>query len=72
MNHYTRWRVGLHAGFCFVWLRAEENFQLPIPLETARELPDRARYLLGFGSYNPQFGGRLGLVEHDHAVRILD
>jgi hypothetical protein len=67
-----QWRVGLHAGFCCGWLRAEENFQLTIPLDTARGLPDRAKYLLGFRSYEPEFGGRLGLVDYDDAARLLD
>jgi len=67
-----QWRVGLHAGFCRGWLRAEENFQLTVPLEVARTLPDRARYLLGFRSYSPEFGGRLGLVDYDDAERLLD
>lgn len=67
-----QWRVGLHAGFCCGWLRAEENFQLTIPLEKARSFPDRARYLLGFRSYHPEFGGRLGLVDYDDAARLLD
>ena len=67
-----QWRVGLHAGFCAGWLRAEENFQLTIPLEVARTLPDRARYLLGYRSYSPEFGGRLGLVDYDDAERLLD
>ncbi len=67
-----RWRVGLHAGFCRGWLRAEENFQLTVPLDIARTLPDRARYLLGFRSYSPEFGGRLGLVDYDDAARLLE
>ena len=66
-----QWRVGLHAGFCKGWLRAEENFQLTVPLEVARELPERAQYLLGFRSYSPEFGGRLGLVDYDDAARLL-
>lgn len=67
-----QWRVGLHAGFCRGWLRAEENFQLTIPLDVARTLPERAQYLLGFRSYSPQFGGRLGLVDYDDAIRLVD
>ncbi|MDJ0789068.1 MAG: phytanoyl-CoA dioxygenase family protein [Myxococcota bacterium] len=67
-----QWRVGLHAGFCCGWLRSEENFQLTIPLEVARTLPARARLLLGFSSYSPEFGGRLGLVDYDDAARLLD
>ena len=66
-----QWRVGLHAGFCCGWLRAEENYQLTVPLEVARTLPERAQYLLGFRSYSPDFGGRLGLVDYDDAARLL-
>jgi hypothetical protein len=67
-----QWRVGLHAGFCCGWLRAEENFQLTVPLDVARTLPERAQVLLGFRSYSPEFGGRLGLVDYDDAARLLD
>ena len=66
-----QWRVGLHAGFCCGWLRAEENYQLTVPLEVARTLPERAQYLLGFRPYSPDFGGRLGLVDYDDAARLL-
>ncbi len=66
-----QWRVGLHAGFCCGWLRAEENYQLTVPLEVARTLPERVQYLLGFRSYSPDFGGRLGLVDYDDAARLL-
>ncbi len=65
------WRVGLHAGFCCGWLRAEENHQLTVPLEVARTLPERVQYLLGFRSYSPRFGARLGLVDYDDAARLL-
>lgn len=67
----SEWRVGLHAGFCKGWLRAEENYQLTVPLEVARTLPERVQYLLGFRSYSPEFGARLGLVDYDDAARIL-
>ncbi len=66
------WRVGLHAGFCRGWLRAEENFQLTIPLEKAKRFPESVQYLLGFRSYDPKFGARLGLVDYDDAARLLE
>jgi hypothetical protein len=67
------WRIGLHAGFCCGWLRAEENHQLTVPLETARTLPERVQYLLGFRSYDPpnHLGARLGLVDYDDAAVLL-
>jgi hypothetical protein len=68
-----RWRVGLHAGFCCGWLRAEENHQLTVPLEAARTMPERVQRLLGFRSYDPPdgLGGRLGLVDYDDAAALL-
>jgi hypothetical protein len=65
------WRVGLHAGFCRGWLRAEENYQLTVPIDVASTLPERAQYLLGFRSYSPKSGARLGLVDYDDAARLL-
>jgi len=65
------WRVGLHAGFCCGWLRAEENYQLTVPLEVAKTLPRDVQYLLGFRSYDPSFGALLGLVDYDDAGRLL-
>ena len=66
------WRVGLHAGFCCGWLRAEENYQLTVPLDVAKTLPSDVQYLLGFRSYDPEFGARLGLVDYDDAGRLLE
>lgn len=65
------WRLGLHAGFCRGWLRAEENFQLTVPIEAARTMPERVQYLLGFRSYDPTGGARLGLVNYDDAALLL-
>ena len=65
------WRVGLHAGFCCGWLRAEENHQLTVPLERARQLPEVVQHLLGFRSYSPDSGARLGLVDYDDASHLL-
>ena len=65
------WRVGLHAGFCCGWLRSEENFQLTVPIEAARTMPERVQYLLGYRSYDPRFGARLGLVDYDDAALLL-
>jgi len=62
------WRRGMHVSFVLGWLRPEENHYLAVPLEVARGLPERARRLLGYTSYQPSgFGGRLGLVDFDEA-----
>ena len=65
------WRVGLHAGFCCGWLRPEENHQLTTDLESARQMPERVQHLLGYRSYSPEFGARLGMVNYDEAALIL-
>ena len=67
-----QWRVGLHAGLIPGWLRSEENHQLTTCLERARQLPERVQSMLGFRSYNQQFGGRLGLVDYEDAARLLE
>ena len=66
------WRLAVHTGFCKGWLRTEENHQLSVPLEIAKTLPERAQYLLGFRSYSPPSGARLGLVNYDDASLLLD
>lgn len=65
------WRVGLHAGFCSGWLRAEENHQLTNDLDAVRAMPERVQHLLGYRSYAPKRGARLGLVNYDDAALIL-
>lgn len=67
----NEWRIGLHAGFCRGWLRSEENFQLTVPIEAARAMPERVQYLLGYRSYSPARGARLGLVDYDDAALLL-
>ncbi len=67
----AEWRIGLHAGFCSGWLRSEENHQLTVPIEAARQMPERVQYLLGYRSYDPSRGGRLGLVDYDDAALVL-
>jgi len=66
-----QWRVGLHAGFCCGWLRPEENHQLTTDLDAARKKPERVQHLLGYRSYSPDFGARLGMVNYDDAALIL-
>ena len=66
------WRVGLHAGFCLGWLRAEECHQLTTSMDTARRLPEHAQRMLGFRSYVPPKAARLGMVNYEDAGALLD
>ena len=65
------WRVGLHAGFCCGWLRAEENHQLTNDLAAVRSMDPQVQHLLGYRSYDPKRGARLGLVNYDDASLLM-
>ncbi len=72
-NHSSdQWRVGLHAGFCLGWLRAEENHQLTTTLDEARTMPEHVQRMLGFRSYVPPAAARLGMVNYEDAGLLLD
>ena len=62
-NRSKRWRRGLHISYVLAWLRPEEHHSLHVSERFARTLPQRAQVLLGFTTYSPQVGGRLGLVD---------
>jgi len=64
------WRWGLHVSYVAGWLRPEENHNMAVPIEVARRLPERAQALLGYTSYIPDNGGRLGLVEFEDAALV--
>jgi ectoine hydroxylase-related dioxygenase (phytanoyl-CoA dioxygenase family) len=54
------WRRGMTTSYCMGWLRPEEGISLGFTDERVRQLPDRARYLLGFGSYGDRLGRKHG------------
>jgi ectoine hydroxylase-related dioxygenase (phytanoyl-CoA dioxygenase family) len=54
------WRRGLSNSYCLGWLRGEEGPMIGFTEERIRELPERARYILGFGSYGDRLGKRRG------------
>lgn len=63
-------RRGLHVSYTLGWLRTEENQCLATPLEVARNLPQRAQELLGFGVHDDieVGGGYIGTVELEAAA----
>ena len=69
-----QWRSTLHVSYLLGWLRAEEAHPLAVPHEVVRNLPRRARELLGFAEYNPapHGGGRLWLVDFEDPSRLFD
>ena len=67
-NRSDQWRDGLHVSYVLSWLRPEENHYLAVPASRARQLPARAQQLLGYTTYHPQRGGRLGLVDFQEVL----
>lgn len=71
-NATSAWRYGMHTSFVVGWLRPEEASPLAIDRATAASLPERARELLGWGSYASEGGGRTWLVDFEDAGRLFD
>jgi len=73
-NNSDNWRRGIHMSYCLGWLRTEENNVLAVPPDVARELPPRARELLGYGVHDAieDLGGYLGMVDMHNPRDMLD
>ena len=73
-NNSDHWRRGIHMSYCLGWLRTEENNVLAVPPDVARELPPRARELLGYGVHDAieDLGGYLGMVDMHNPRDMLD
>ena len=67
-NRSSQWRRGMHVSFVLAWLRPEENHYLAVSEARARQLPTRAQQLLGYTTYHPARGGRLGLVDFQEVL----
>ena len=71
-NTTENWRYGMHVSFVVGWLRPEEASPLAVDRDRAASLPERARELLGWGSYHSEGGGRTWLVDFEDAARLFD
>jgi ectoine hydroxylase-related dioxygenase (phytanoyl-CoA dioxygenase family) len=67
-NHTTERRIGLAMNYCVGWMRQQENQQLGIPLEVAKDFSPRLRKLVGYGLYRQL----LGHVDKCSPVDLLD
>jgi ectoine hydroxylase-related dioxygenase (phytanoyl-CoA dioxygenase family) len=67
------WRRGLHLSYLVGWLRTEENNVLATPPHVARELPERAQRLLGYGVHDAiaKLGGYCGMVGLRDPIDLL-
>jgi ectoine hydroxylase-related dioxygenase (phytanoyl-CoA dioxygenase family) len=61
-------RTGIAMNYCAGWLRQQENQQLGIPLDIARDFDPRLRKLCGFGLYR----GLLGHIDKCSPADLLD
>jgi ectoine hydroxylase-related dioxygenase (phytanoyl-CoA dioxygenase family) len=61
-----QWRRGMFFGFVVGWLRTEENTFLTVPLEKAREMPERVQELLGYKAH-----GGIGVVDVGSPMVLL-
>ena len=66
------WRYAMHVSFVVSWLRPAEASPLVVDRARAESLPERARQLLGWGSYRSEGGGQTWLVDCEDASRLFD
>jgi ectoine hydroxylase-related dioxygenase (phytanoyl-CoA dioxygenase family) len=68
-----RGRRGMHVSFCAGWLRTEENHYLSVPLDTIRDMPERAQALLGYAAHDAiaDGGGYLGTVDLVDPISLI-
>lgn len=55
-NASDRRRAGMAVAYCKGWMRQQENFQLAVSVDLARELSPRLQQLCGFGIYQGIIG----------------
>lgn len=55
-NQTAERRYGIAMNYCAGWIRAQENQQLGLPLDTIRDFGPRLRELCGFGTYRSLIG----------------
>ncbi len=67
-NRTDEFRLGSAMNYCAGWLRQQENQQLGIPVEIAREFPPRLRKLVGYGLYK----GLIGHIDKSTPEYLLD
>jgi ectoine hydroxylase-related dioxygenase (phytanoyl-CoA dioxygenase family) len=49
-------RVGIAMNYCAGYIRQQENQQLGIPMDIARQFPPRLQELIGYANYNGLIG----------------
>jgi ectoine hydroxylase-related dioxygenase (phytanoyl-CoA dioxygenase family) len=75
-NRSSERRVGIAMNYCAGWIRQQENQQLGIPREIARDFSPRLQELVGYGIYRGLVGhidkqSPLGLLDGDGRIRTV-
>ncbi len=66
-NQTSARRVGIAMNYCAGFIRQQENQQLGIPREIAKQFSPRLRKLVGYGIYR----GLLGHIDRGSAARSI-
>jgi ectoine hydroxylase-related dioxygenase (phytanoyl-CoA dioxygenase family) len=67
-NRSAAVRVGIAMNYCAGWIRQQENQQLGIPQQIARDFSPRLRELVGYGVYR----NLMGHIDKRSPVDLLD
>ena len=67
-NETREQRLGVAMNYCAGYVRQQENQQLGIPLEIAKQFSPRLRELVGYGVYH----GLIGHIDKQSPARLLD
>jgi ectoine hydroxylase-related dioxygenase (phytanoyl-CoA dioxygenase family) len=66
-NRTNARRVGIAMNYCAGFMRQQENQQLGIPVEVARQFPRRLQELCGYSIYN----GLIGHIDKQHPGKVV-
>jgi ectoine hydroxylase-related dioxygenase (phytanoyl-CoA dioxygenase family) len=65
-NQTDQRRVGIAMNYCAGWVRQQENQQLGIPVDIAKQFPRRLQELVGYSVYN----GLIGHIDKQHPAAV--
>lgn len=67
-NRSSAPRLAFSNQYCQPWARQQENFLQGVPLEVARQMPERLRQMLGYSIYPPF----MGQLTASHPAKALE
>jgi len=61
-------RLAFSNQYCQPWARQQENFLQGVPVEVARQMPERLQQMLGYSIYPPF----MGQLTASHPAKVLE